>query len=352
MPQTIDQMREEFAPLEGYRRVPLHHTLHPEFGVVDGVLAITLDDLDATPTEETPQPRSRYRLTREMWDAIAADLGAGSRFLRQQPPNLILPLINRAYGNAQAEHPQVSMLAREHEGRQYAVDILKRRANPISPTRAIEVVHEVLSNGHVPEYSLSWRDGLKNVTFGAVTQAKQYEVRGRQVGDMVSGGVLVQLSPVGAIPLTASPYVERLVCTNGMTSTTGLDSWTTPGGDGSHDPYDWLAEAVEAAYNAVDRQFEEIQRAANTPIEERDIEVIVNDLFDHYRIPTALRQSVVRRLANQNTDNLWDVLNAFTWAGTHDQRINDPSMRVRLMRTAGDIPTHAERCESCHRLVA
>jgi hypothetical protein len=346
---TIDEIRQDFAPMEGYRRVPLHHTFHPEFGVVDGVLSLSVDNLD--PEVPSEQERVRYRLTREMWDAIANDLGAGARFLRQQPPNLVLPIINRAYGNPQAEHPQTNMLVREHEGRLYAVDLLKPRRNPISPTRAAEVVHEVLSNGHVPGYSLSWKDGMKSVTFGAITEAKQYEVRARQVGDIVQGGVLVQLSPVGAIPLTVSPYIERLVCTNGMTVTDGLDRWSAPGGDGTQDPYDWLADAVQTAYDHVDRQFEHIQRMADTPIDERHIETIVNDLFDHYRVPTGLRQAVVRRLANQNTDNSWDLINAFTWAGTHDARINDPQLRVRLMRTAGDIPAHAERCDACHRLM-
>tara|TARA_R110002051_G_C8665021_1_gene489560 strand:- start:56 stop:1150 length:1095 start_codon:yes stop_codon:yes gene_type:complete len=43
------------------------------------------------------------------------------------------------------------------------------------------------------------------------------EIKGKQVGDIVKSGVLISNSEVGAGSIVVSPFIYRLICTNGMT---------------------------------------------------------------------------------------------------------------------------------------
>lgn len=346
---SYEKVREDLAPLDGYRRSMLHASTAPVFRREGQQIFVDVRDPDHL--EADP---STFVVTRELWKAIAEDLGSGERYFMNTPPAQLLPQVNWWYGSREANKAEVFMLSKPGlNENQLGLELVKANRHPITPTRMLEVLHGVVRDrGGEPTYTFYERQGLREVTIACVQPDRQYEVEGsRQVGDIVRGGVLVQFSPVGTIAPRVSDYVDRLICTNGMTSTDTLDVWSMPGGDGANDAYEWLPSAVGSAFDGIDARFEEIQRMANTEVPEDAVETVVTDLFDHYRTPAGLRAAVLRRLANQNVETLWDLQNAITWAATHDEHIRNSRQRVRLMSLGGDFPAHSTRCESCNHLV-
>lgn len=360
---TYAQMREELAPLDGYSRVPLHHSAHPRFDVLDRKLTVVIPDNPQSVTDDTPSEEiegGRFIVTKDLWGAIAKDLGAGGRYFMSTPARLLIPQLNYWYGDAGADKSEVFMLTGEgQQGTRLGLDILSPRRHPVQATQVLDIVHESLSNGRPAVYPKHWVDGLRTVTLTCTQPNRSYEITGtdpdsgqRRVGDVLQGGVVITFSPIGAIPAEVGSYINRLLCTNGMTSSEQLDRWAAPGGDGAADVYEWMPEAISNAFDTLDARFRACQRMADTPINEDAIETVVEDLFSHFRMPATLQASVRRRLANVNVSNLWDVTNAMTWAATHDDAIRDPRHRVRLMRYAGDTAGHTERCSTCNHLIS
>lgn len=350
---SFDEMREQLGKFEGFAAVPLHRRYEPEFRKNDrGTLCLYLQD----PGNPDPEaPKNEYLVTPEMWAAITKDLGAGSGYFGKTPPSLLLPQLNWWYGSVEADKPEVHLFTHLAEsGNRFAVDIMPggRAHRAVRPVQMLEVVRDAMTNGVPPTFTASGQNSLQTVTLVTTMPSIEYEVqRTRQRGDIVRGGAMVRFSPVGASPVEVSSYIERLICTNGMTSTDQLDVWTHPGGEGSADPYEWIPTALRRVRDSYDAHFESIQRSADAGIDEAEVPTIIDDLFAHYRLPVALRSAVARRLAGVNIENMWDLTNAITWAATHDRQLRDPRARARLMRVGGDAMTHVERCQECHHLL-
>lgn len=347
---TFDQMRERLERFDGFEAVGLHHRYSPEFRKNDsGTLCVYLPSNPVDPESE----KVEYAVTPDMWAGITKDLGAGAGYFGKTPPSLLLPQLNWWYGSREADKPEVQMLTRAVEsGRRFAVGVLPERKYPVSPLRALEVVRDAMTNGVAPVFTTAGSESLQSVTLVTTMPSIEYEVqRTRQRGDLVRGGAMVRFSPIGAHPVEVSSYIERLICTNGMTSTDQLDVWTHPGGEGAGDPYEWIPSALRRVRDSYDAHFESIQRSADAVIDEDAVPTVIEDLFEHYRLPTSMRAAVARRLAGVNVENLWDLTNAITWAATHDRQLRDPRARARLMRVGGDAMTHVERCDSCNHLL-
>lgn len=346
---TYAEIQEAIAPLEGYARVSLGPETHAEFASAAGgglVVRVPEDPTDA----ETD--RTEYVITRELWAGLAKDLGAGGRYFDQTPPRLLLPQINWWYNDS--GRSQVDLLARRApDGRNIGLDILKPGRHPVSASRLIDLVHGFVSDqGGEPQYAWFNREGLRECTVALVQPRSQHEVTAsRQPGDILERGVLVQFSPIGAVPVTVRTYVNRLICTNGMTSTESMDAWTAPGGDGQNDVYEWLPAALSEAWDYSDSLFSAADRMAAQEVPEDAIETITEDLFNAFRTPVSLRAAVMRQLAAQNVENTWDIANAITYAATHDPALKNINHRIRLMALGGDAPAHMERCPECNHLV-
>lgn len=347
---TYDAMREQLSRYDGFEAVSLHRRNEPEFRKNDrGLLCLYLRD-EANPDREAP--KVEHLVTPEMWTAITKDLGAGAGYFGKTPPSLLLPQLNWWYGSEEADKPEVSLFTHATENARFAVDISPARRHPVSATRMLDVVNAGMTNGVPPAFTTRGGDSLQSVTLVTTMPSIEYEVqRTRQTGDIVRGGAMVRFSPIGAHGVEVSSYIERLICTNGMTSTDQLDVWRHPGGEGSNDPYEWIPTALRRVRDSYDAHFESIQRSADAEIDEAEVPTIIEDLFAHYHLPVSLRAAVARRLAGVNVTNMWDLTNAITWAATHDRQLRDPRARARLMRVGGDAMTHVERCDECHHLL-
>jgi hypothetical protein len=338
--KTYEEMRDILRPLDAYDRVTLHHSEGIRFENINGLLTVRIGQGDDT---------RDIRITEEMWNSIVSDLGAGRRYFAATPVELLYPQLNYWYGSEEASKEPVQALVSTDDGVEYANEILKPGRFPVNSEEVLTVMREVI--GPDAGYVGTMQD-LRAVTVSAITNDKQTEITGtRHTGDILSGGVNVAWSPVGQIPVSVRTYVERLVCTNGMTMTDHSSTWTQPAGQGAESVSEWLEGALTRAYEHVEAEFGAAQAMADTPIAEDNVPRLVADLFDHYRLPAALQQAVSRRLADQNVETMWDITNAITAAATHDERIADPMQRIRLMSFGGDVMTHSEVCPTCAHLI-
>lgn len=352
---TYERVREEIAPLDNYSRRPLGPSAYPQFTSTEGGSLVVRFPKD--PSDDRPVAEREYDdvvVTRELWDAIGKDIGMGKRYADRTPPRLLLPNLNYWYADPDAPKDEVSLLVREGaNGNTLGLDILKPGRFPIKASALLDIVHgSIADKGGTPSYTYFNRDGIKECTIACVQPQAAHEVTAsRQVGDILRAGVMVNFSPIGLRPVMVRSYVDRLICTNGMSITDTLDAWSAPGGEGSNDPFEWIPGAIDAAWEGTAAMFQAADRMAATEVPEDAVETLVNDAFDYHRIPGGLRARVLARLANQNVTNGWDIQNAITYAATHDEAIKDDRQRIRLMSFGGDVSSHFDRCESCSHLI-
>lgn len=350
----IDDLRARGAECEGFSRLALHHTLGVTFAEVQ-------EDDERYLTVKAGEGSDPVRVTRPMFEAIAKDVGAGKNFFLNTPAALLIPTLNYWYGSATVDKAPTSMLLREIDGVSYGEDLIRSSNIPLSPSGVIDLVDMKFRqvSAAAPSYRLGWQTGNQVFTFAAVTEGSgtySHEVS-RRVGDLLNSGILVQFSPTGRGVPTVATYVERLVCLNGMTMTDHVDSWAFSDFNseehvGAEEAiYEWLDETIPLAFERCPSHFEAADRMAATPVPNEDIAVTVGDLFDHMSLPAGLSGRVVRHLADVNIESMWDVMNAFTFVGTHDDSIADHRNRLRLMMAGGDVPHHAERCNECRHLL-
>lgn len=340
--QSIDAMRAVLEPYDQFEPLTLHHSAKPQFRDIGGILNLVVG-------QGTGDER-RYRVTESMWDNIVSDLGAGKRYFAATPVELLYPQLNWWYGSEEADKPQVVVLTNEEDGVHYAHEIMASARYPVASVPALDVIDSYM--GRDAQY-LAWVNGLHSVSVAALTDDRSEEVRAsRRVGDVIRGGVAVSWSPTGKVPCVVRTYVEALVCTNGMVMTQHTNTWTQPGGEGAESPYEWMGEVIPQALGAVGTQFGAIQEMAELELDEETVPTLVQDLFDTYNLPGRLREAVARQLAEVNIHNMWDVMNAFTAAATHDPQISDPMQRFRLMAAAGDSAQHTRTCPTCSHLIS
>jgi hypothetical protein len=336
------EIKEAVRQFDEIDRVPLDYRHGVTFQDVGGTLTICTGPKDA--------PDHQLRVTPELWEAVVNHLGMGKRYAESTPVELLYPHLNWHFGE-EAERPEIFALARTEHEKEYGIGLLRPDKFTINAKAAVDAITTGLD---VPDKDLEWRmldNGLSHITLMASTKNRAYEVQSRHVDDILHGGVRATFSPIGACDVQVSPYVERLICTNGMTSIENLVSWRAPAGEGANDPYEWLAGSTARAYEMVDAQFEACQEMANTPVDEAGLPQYVASMFDHYRLPGVLQDAVVRQLADGNVMDVWDLMNVITYAATHDERIRDPRQRVRLMGVGGDLAAHHNRCPSCSSLL-
>jgi hypothetical protein len=165
-------------------------------------------------------------------------------------------------------------------------------------------------------------------------------------GDIVAGGILVRVSPIGLRAPTVDPFLLRLVCSNGMVVPERLCTKTN--GDRRKNGSDFL-QSAERAW----RTLSEVMRRLLDLAQERvDVEAEVVTIARDLRLSTALRRALLNALERDELGNhgtLLDVVNAVSRVATHHDRLND-AVRHRLMRAAGLLLQGEHRCPTCRRI--
>lgn len=172
-----------------------------------------------------------------------------------------------------------------------------------------------------------------------------------QVGDITHGGIRLLTHPHADKAPSVVPYLERLVCTNGMCTEEKMGRINIKG----NTVEEILAE-VEAAANramrGIDAALERYAATARQPVP-GTLAAFAYQLGKEMGLPAGVMDEVMV-LINQLPDNatVYDVNQAFTAVANQDVT---HSARVKLQTLGGHLAFEPDkmirRCTSCERLI-
>jgi hypothetical protein len=180
--------------------------------------------------------------------------------------------------------------------------------------------------------------------------------QGAKVNDIVASGVQLYVSPYGysapggtGLGLDLSGYWERLLCTNGMTSTQNVMHFTKRADES--DDKEWITTNVPSILNKVEAEVDRFKALKDVAVGTHTDEELAAMLQD-FGIPPAVRDMIRNRLVNHPVENLYQLANHVTYVASNYSRVlEDPSLVRRLMRVGGNIVQHHSICETCHRVM-
>jgi hypothetical protein len=140
-----------------------------------------------------------------------------------------------------------------------------------------------------------------------------------------------------------------MLCTNGMIDVSAsADSWSRrSGGQESEEVYAWAQEAVDNVLGGLESSFDQVQALTNMPLE-GEVGAAARDVFEQHRVPMRARERIINELVETDNLTMYGLMNAITAAANGDVR---PEEQQLLMSVGGEIVQHAERCDSCHRIL-
>jgi len=180
--------------------------------------------------------------------------------------------------------------------------------------------------------------------------------QGAKVNDVVASGVQLYISPYGysapggtGLGLDLSGYWERLLCTNGMTSTQNVMHFTKRADES--DDKEWITTNVPTILNKVETEVDRFKALKDVAVGQHTDEELAAMLQD-FGIPPVVRDMIRNRLVNHPVENLYQLANHVTYVASNYSRVlEDPSLVRRLMRVGGNIVQHHSICETCHRVM-
>lgn len=215
-----------------------------------------------------------------------------------------------------------------------------------SPTRMLEAVEEGLIEKGIDIGTLYYDKvlvGLDRVSFAAVTHERNAEVKD---GDVMDAGIMVFGSPTGEAYIEVSPYLNRLICTNGMISPVALGRWSHRGGDGGN-LFDWTKEMTLSSWDAIDGELESLRGL--TEIEtDGNVHTVLADLFERHHVPAGQREAVIEAAVEEADGTLYGISQAFNRVANSMEDVGN--LRHLLMVT-GDMAHQTERCSACLRTI-
>lgn len=268
--------------------------------------------------------------------------GLGAAAIKEWPTELLLEPMNWWYGHGDGEVRALTNADGE------VVSFTKRAEAGIhSPTRMLEAVEEGLAEKGIATEDLYYdkvRVGLDRVSFAAVTHNESAEIK---AGDFLDRGIMVFGSPTGESYIEVSPYLNRLVCTNGMISPVNLGRWSHRGGDGSS-VFDWAKEMTLTSWDAIDGELDALAGLQDVNIE-GNVHNVLSDLFERHHVPVGQREAIVEAAVEEHDGTMFGISQAFNRVA-NDQE--DVAGLRHLMMVTGDIAHQTERCSHCLRAMS
>ncbi len=214
------------------------------------------------------------------------------------------------------------------------------------PTRMLEAVEDALNEKGIATEDVYYdkvRVTLDRVSFAVVTHEKSEEIK---AGDVFDAGIMVFGSPTGEAYTEVSPYLNRLVCTNGMISPVAIGRYSHRGSDGAS-IYDWTRDMTVQAWDAIDGELEAVRSLTGIEID-GNVHSVMADLFERHHVPARQRESILEALAEESDGTMFGVSQAFNRVAND---IEDVDGLRHLLMVSGDVAHQTERCSACMRAI-
>lgn len=280
---------------------------------------------------------NEYRVTAQALEtALTKVPGLQKAAVTQWPVDLFLDTVNWFYEHGDGD-------ARGLVKNEQIIGFTKDADKPMYPVnQVLDQIQTTLSETGADISEVGFnnvRVDFDRAAFGLVVPSKEAQPK---KGDVVQAGIWVHHSPTSKKPGEIASYVNRLVCTNGMISQRSLQKWTWRGG-GSF--MDWVGMATEGAWNSIDAEFEGLKQLTKQPLNGH-ASVVLEDLFETHRVPSALRESVMEAVIDEGDGTMYGIAQAFNRAAN---QVDDITQMRGLLAVTGDVVAQEDRCGSCFR---
>ena len=174
----------------------------------------------------------------------------------------------------------------------------------------------------------------------------------KDVGDMVKGGAIVHFNPLGITDPYVQTYGQRLVCTNGMTSTEVMRSYELGNSDGEN--YStliaWMRDSVREAYTSIGEAVNKWTRLADDKLAPQDRPLLIGAIAKDAKLKGNAAEAFMARAMEEPPESSYDVLNLLTWLSSHVQEDPDAIQRAQnVAANFADARLHGKYCPTCRR---
>jgi hypothetical protein len=371
---TIDQMRDKMIPLDGLRERLAETEPLPEQKIVTGggdsspvsfrvdpdwdTQAALADDTALVPAYMRLDDRD-YQLTKQGLLDAGAFIGIPRGLQQRTPHHLMESQLNWWFRTGFGETSFRALLSEppNDDNAPYVTAMSRAKTAPFSNLRildtVLEKVHERFGDGAevLADYKLT--HGLPLTHVRLIMPGQQRVITGPSTvpDDVWSTGVQWQNSLLGLRPTALHGYVFRWVCTNGQTDTMVTSGQWNRRSDGADEEgmYEWASQAVDEIFTGLEHTLDGVQATTEIPVE-REVNLVLRDLFAQHTVPVREQQRVISELAETGGDwTMYAVMNAVTSVANTEGLA--PAAVKKLLEVGGHIAHASEqRCGECHRI--
>lgn len=216
-----------------------------------------------------------------------------------------------------------------------------------SPSRMLEAIEEALNEKGVDPESYYYdkvRVGLDRVSFAVVTSDRTEDLK---VGDVAQAGIMAFGSPTGEAYTELSPYLNRLLCGNGMVSPVAMGRWSHRGGDGGS-IFDWTKEMTLESWDAIDGELDALRSLTEIEVEDGNLHGVLADLFERHHVPAGQREAILENAVAEADGTMFGIAQAFNRTAND---VEDVAGLRHLLMVTGDVAHQTERCSACLRAI-
>jgi hypothetical protein len=276
--------------------------------------------------------------------------GLSTAYVKRTPAKLIEPHLNYWYGSQGLGNRPAKILVTNDK----ASAVTRQSINPFSNVRLLDSVLEGIKESFGDEQVLvdsKFHHSVAGTHMRLVLPQKSFVIHDSGVDDDEwCIGLNLHNSLVGKTKTSLDGYLFRWWCLNGAIDTKASSgTWTRGVGAAEQDDiYAWARDIVGGIMSPLDDSAHLLQAMTSQSIE-GDVNQILSDLFDDYKLPARDRKTIIANMVEEDSLTMYSLMQAVTEIA-NDMSLS-PEAQAKLMHVGGDL-THSSthRCEACHRL--
>jgi hypothetical protein len=358
---TLADMKDTLLPLEGVKSVLAETEPLAEFNLEENNVKFTVGDswnhgIEAKDGYALVDAHvsiggTELPITKDALLQAAGLCGIPAAYSRKTPGFLLEPHLNYWYGYQGIGNRPAKILSANGK----ASAVTRQTIQPFSNIRLIESVVEGIEQRYGNEEILidsKFHHGLAGTHVRLILPSSGFTVEDTDVEeDQWFLGLNLYNSLIGKGQTSLNGYLFRWVCSNGAVDTRASSGvWTrSAAGDGTG-VYDWARDVVNSILDPLEDSRESLQAMAYQSIE-GDVNQILSDLFEDYKLPARDRKKIIANMVEEDDLTMYSLMQAVT--SVANDSTMDPMEQLKLMSVGGDLPhTSSHRCESCRRIKA